>query len=57
MIYTFLHADWPNPSSIEEGVKLTMRRKIWKKVQFLHNNNTALIKQIFLFDTALVLLT
>ena len=38
------------------GADPTMRRKILKKkYPYSHNNNTALIKQISLFDTALVI--
>ena len=34
------------------GADHNMRRKILKKFPCLHNNNTALMKQISLFDTA-----
>ena len=45
-----------SPNSMREGVEdLTMRRKIQKKSPCLNNNNTDLIKQISLFETALVM--
>ena len=38
-----------------EGSFYTIFENFWKKWPFSRNNNTALIKQISLFDTALVM--